>query len=245
MRANLPLLTALCAIATLPLLLPPAQAQAVVPLKEAKLNIEHNFTDKDTGFQGAIDGEGWKELTITGPGGIVLELEAAGKLRQLGMTELFFETVEPDNAKVPIRDTLKRLPEGYYRISGPTVDGGTTSGRAWLSHDIPRGATLLSPPDGASVPDADLAMSWTAVDRTITGEPIRIIAYQLIVEPDRLPHPHMIGKRGGLSMYLPSNVTRMKVPKEFLEPGTKYSWEVLAIEPSGNQTLSSASFSTN
>ena len=46
---------------------PCAYAQTVVPLKEAKLNIEHNFTDEDTGFQGAIDSEGWKELTVTGP----------------------------------------------------------------------------------------------------------------------------------------------------------------------------------
>ena len=41
---------------------PPARAAAgpaaVVPLKEAKLNIEHNATDKDTGFQGFIDSEG-------------------------------------------------------------------------------------------------------------------------------------------------------------------------------------------
>ena len=26
-----------------------------VPLKEAKLNVEHNATDEDTGFQGFID----------------------------------------------------------------------------------------------------------------------------------------------------------------------------------------------
>ncbi len=45
-----------------------AGAQTVVPLKEAKLNIEHNATDHDTGFQGGIDGEGWKSLTSQGPG---------------------------------------------------------------------------------------------------------------------------------------------------------------------------------
>ena len=31
-----------------------ASAQSAIPLKEAKLNIEHNATDHDTGFQGAI-----------------------------------------------------------------------------------------------------------------------------------------------------------------------------------------------
>ena len=38
-------------------------------LEEAKLNIEHNATDKDTGFQGFIDGEGWQRLDVRGPGG--------------------------------------------------------------------------------------------------------------------------------------------------------------------------------
>ena len=33
---------------------------ASIPLKEAKLNIEHNATANDTGFQGFIDSEGWR-----------------------------------------------------------------------------------------------------------------------------------------------------------------------------------------
>lgn len=234
------------ALAMLPLAFPALSfAQTPVPLKEAKLNIEHNFTDRDTGFQGAIDSEGWKDLTVTGPGGVVLKLEASGKLRSLGLTELFFETVEPRNADVPIKDMLSRLPEGEYVISGPTPGGGTTQGTATLTHDIPKGTTLLSPPDGGAVNVTDLNFSWTAVNRTITGKPIRIIAYQLIVERDQPVHRNMIGKRNSLSMYLPPNITNMKVPKEFFQPGVKYVWEVLAIEPSGNQTLSSASFSTN
>src|SRR5688572_30075652 len=68
-----------------------------IPLKEAKLNIEHNATDLDTGFQGAVDSEGWEQLTVQGPDGVVLEFEGRGKLRELGLTELFFETVEPEN----------------------------------------------------------------------------------------------------------------------------------------------------
>ncbi|MDQ3086949.1 MAG: hypothetical protein M3Q67_09170, partial [Actinomycetota bacterium] len=57
------------------------------------------------------------------------------------------------------------------------------------------------------------------------------------------PHPHMIGKLG-LSIYVPRSVTSMAVPNGFLQPNTKYKWEVLAIERSGNQTLSSGSFRT-
>ena len=53
----------------------------------------------------------------------------------------------------------------------------------------------------------------------------------------------MIGKFG-LSMYLPPSVTQIAVPNGFLEDRTAYNWEVLAIERSGNQTLSSGSFET-
>jgi hypothetical protein len=45
-------------------------------------------------------------------------------------------------------------------------------------------------------------------------------------------------------MYLPASVTSIAVPDGFLEPGTAYKWEVLAIEESGNQTLSSGEFQT-
>src|SRR3989304_3436323 len=65
---------------------------SAIPLKEAKLNIEHNATDNDTGFQGAIDSEGWKQLDVRGPDGRVLRLEGRGGVRQFGLTELCFES---------------------------------------------------------------------------------------------------------------------------------------------------------
>jgi hypothetical protein len=102
---------------------------------------------------------------------------------------------------------------------------------------------LLAPGDDAVVPAEDLVMRWAPVTQTITGEGVDIISYQLIIEKDEPPHPHAIGKRG-LSLYLPASVTSLSVPNEFLEPNTHYLWEVLAIEISGNQTLSSSEFTT-
>jgi hypothetical protein len=224
-----------------------AGAAAVVPLKEAKLNIEHNATDKDTGFQGFIDSEGWRRLDVRGPSGQVLTLEARGALAQLGMTELFFESVEPENADVPIDEILAKLPEGNYTIAGPAQENGKnagrTSGTALLTHDIPAGPALVAPKDGATVPIRGLVARWRPVSKTITGEPVTIIAYQLIIEKDAKPHRHMI-ETFGLSMYLPRSVTSIAVPNGFLQSRTAYNWEVLAIERSGNQTLSSGSFRT-
>ena len=225
-----------------------AGGAAVVPLKEAKLNIEHNATDRDTGFQGFVDSEGWRRLDVRNPGSSqVLRFEAGGALARLGLTELFFESVEPENADVPIGEMLAKLPEGNYAIAGPAQENGRSLGRtagvAWLTHDIPAGPTLVSPAEGASVPVHGVTARWKPVSRTITGEPVTIIAYQLIIEKDAEPHRHMIGTLG-LSMYLPPSVTRISVPNGFLEPRTAYNWEVLAIERSGNQTISSGSFRT-
>jgi hypothetical protein len=224
-----------------------AAGPADIPLKDAKLNIEHNATDRDTGFQGFVDSEGWQRLAVTGPDGDVLAFEGLGTLGELGMTELFFETVEPLNADVPITDMLAKLPAGNYEISGPAIENGKsmgeTSGTARLTHKIPRGPKLLAPDEGARVPVRGVVTDWKPVRKTIAGEPVRIIAYQLIIEKDVDPHRHMIGKFG-LSMYLRPSVTRMPVPNRFLERDTAYDWEVLAIERSGNQTLSSGSFKT-
>jgi hypothetical protein len=220
----------------------------IIPLKEAKLNIEHNAKDQDTGFQGSIDSEGWNRITLTGPDGKnVLEFKATGMLGKLGLTELFFETVEPANADVPIVEVLKTLPEGKYMFTGSAIEAGEKKGKtigiAWLTHDIPEGPILLSPAEDAVVSIEDLLVSWSPIDKTIEGSDVDIISYQLIIEKDEIPHPNMIGKRG-LSMYLPASVTQITIPKEFLEPGTDYKWEVLAIEESGNQSLMSSQFST-
>lgn len=224
------------------------EAQTAIPLKEAKLNIEHNAKDKDTGFQGFIDSEGWKRITVTDPNGQrVLDFRGTGSLGQLGLTELFFESVEPENKDVPISELLKTLPEGKYTFRGSAIEVGeemgTTIGTALLTHDIPRGPRLVSPAEDAVVPVDDVLFKWRPVDRNIDGSKTKIIAYQLIVEKDEEPHPHMIGKMG-LSMYLPASVTQIEIPEEFFEPGTDYDWEVLAIEESGNQTLNSSSFTT-
>jgi hypothetical protein len=220
---------------------------ADVPLKDAKLNIEHNATDRDTGFQGFVDSEGWRRLDVQGSAGRMLTFTARGTLGKLGLTELFFETVEPENKDTSIKKMLAKLPEGKYMITGPAQENGEsmgeTSGKAWLTHDIPRGPKLISPATNATVPVSGVVAEWKPVRRTITGKRVKVIAYQLIIEKDVDPHRHMIGKLG-LSMYLPRSVTRIEVPDGFLQPRTAYNWEVLAIERSGNQTLSSGSFRT-
>lgn len=58
----------------------------------------------------------------------------------------------------------------------------------------------------------------------------------MIVERD---HPNRT-----FSADLPAEITRVLVPPQFLEPGTGYKMEVLAIEVNGNQTITESSFRT-
>jgi len=215
-------------------------------LTQAKLLIEHNATDEDTGFQGFADGDPWNELTITGPGGVaIVTVTPAGGLFNFGLTELFFETSEPPNAEVPIDDVLARLPEGTYTFRGVMVDAGETTLTATLTHDIPAGPELVSPEDGASdVDPANTVVSWEPVTTDIDGEPITVVGYQVIVEEDAPPPFPQSFARPVFSVHLPATARSVKVPAEFMEGGTSYKYEVLAIAESGNQTLSSAEFAT-
>ena len=47
-----------------------------------------------------------------------------------------------------------------------------------------------------------------------------------------------------LDVMMPATATSLDIPPGFLRPDTEYEWEALAIEESGNQTLSSSFFST-
>jgi hypothetical protein len=46
------------------------------------------------------------------------------------------------------------------------------------------------------------------------------------------------------SVDLPATVTAVTVPAEFLEPGTGYKFEVLAVAKNRNQTITESTFST-
>jgi hypothetical protein len=215
-------------------------------LKAAKLLIEHNATDEDTGFQGFADGDPWNSLTITGPDGEdILTVTPEGNLNGFGLTELFFETSEPENAEVPIETVLARLDEGQYTYSGEIVDGDEGEITTTFAHAIPQGPELRSPADGAAQVDhTDVTVSWEPVTTDIAGSDLTIVGYQVIVEEDADPLYPQGFAQPVFSVYLPATATSVVVPPEFMQDDVCYKYEVLAIEASGNQTLSSAAFST-
>ncbi|MGH9112920.1 MAG: hypothetical protein ACRDZN_11590, partial [Acidimicrobiales bacterium] len=70
---------------------------------------------------------------------------------------------------------------------------------------------------------------------TVTGEPVTISGYEVIITKELEDDPHGFS-RPTYDVHVPPTQHRLSVPKEFLEAGTVYELEVLALERSGNQT---------
>ena len=60
------------------------------------LFIETNATDRDAGLQLKLDAENWKSLRIRDPRGrLLIDFQTRGRLRPVGLSELFLEASEP------------------------------------------------------------------------------------------------------------------------------------------------------
>jgi hypothetical protein len=76
-----------------------------------------------------VRGRGGARADLRGPGHTRQARADRGTLAKLGLTELFFESVEPANADVPIDEVLAKLPEGKYTIAGLAMENGGSAGR--------------------------------------------------------------------------------------------------------------------
>jgi len=223
----------------------PEEADHEFVLTQAKLLIEHNSTDRDTGFQGFVDGDPWNQLEID-PDAPIVVVNAEGALLDFGLTELFFETEEPENAEVPIPSVLSRLPEGSHTMTGAMVGAASSSLTATFTHTIPAGPVIVAPASGATdIEPGAAVVSWERVTSTVDGSSdIEIVGYEVIVELEAEPAYPQTFAQPVLDVHVPASVTSLTVPEAFLEASARYSLEVLAIEQSGNQTLTQLFFET-
>ncbi len=197
----------------------------------ARIYIEYNFSANDLGFHVFLDGEDWKTLKLVNPAGVtILDLTGKGPYAGLGLTELFFEGAEPSLDEFPLDQLLALFPEGQYKFSGLTVDGTRISSTAMLSHAVPDGPVVSS-----EVNDDTVVIRWEAVTDPPGGFPdrnIQIVGYQILVDP--------------FQVTLPASSREVTLPREFVEslkPG-EHPFEVLAIDASGNQTITEGTFVT-
>ncbi len=219
------------------------QGGSEVSFSRTKILIEFNATAEDVGVQVLLDGEPWENVAIFGPDDRkILDVVGQSSLRTQGLTELFFESSEPSLEEVSLDEFFERFPEGEYEFEGETVDGIALAGTAMLSHDIPSGPEILAPVSHTESPPVvnplTMLIQWEPVTESIDGERVEIIAYEVIVE--------QVDPRRIFDIVLPASVTSLVVPPEFfVQRNTEHKFEVLAIEESGNQTITEGSFVTS
>lgn len=208
--------------------------------EDSRIYIEYNSTDNDLGFHVLLDGEDWQTLRIYNPDGKeIFRVVGRRAYQVLGLTELFFEGAEPGLADVPLDELLGQFPEGEYEFAGITVDGEEIEGEGTLSHAVPAGPDV-SDSDDVVVPGNPFVIRWSHVTQKATDpeggvfpdRPIDVEAYQVIVHSFRVTLP---ATGGPMSLAL---------PQEFVDSleGGEHEFEVLAIDASGNQTITSDSF---
>ena len=205
------------------------------PFKEARIYIEYNSSANDLGFHVSLDAEDWESLRIVRPDGTtIFEVAGKGGYAGLGLTELFFEGAEPALDEFPLADLLARFPEGKYKFIGVTVGGGRLFSTATLSHAVPDGPSVSAEVNGDTI-----VIRWDPVTgpaEIIPDENVVIVGYQILA-----------GLHDPFQLTLPASSTEVTLPREFVEslaPGV-HPFEVLAIEASGNQTLTEGTFETH
>jgi hypothetical protein len=191
------------------------------PFEEAEVFFEFNTSANDMGFQLFLDAEGWNRLRVSDPGrNNLLQIAANGNLSDLGITELRFESAEPEPDKV-----LGLFPAGEYTFRGKTVEGDNLLSRVTLSHEfLP--AFTFTPSNGQVVDPNNTVVQWNIAD----AEQVEVI-----IENDELESVFDVTLSG---------VSSLNVPPQFLVPGKEFKIELLAIAENGNRTIVESTFRT-
>ena len=197
------------------------EAVARTPFADAQLFLEFNSTDNDLGLQLFLDADGWKRVRVLDPRrNDLLLFAASGRLARLGITELRFESEEPEPDEV-----FALFPPGEYRFRGWTVEGEALGSNVRLSHDLPPAPTFT--PSGGEVVDRnDVVVEWNAPG----AEQVEII-----IESDEVDEVLDVTLSG-------PNRRRLRIPPQFLRPGVEYKLEILSIAANGNRTLAESTF---
>ena len=226
-------------------------AGETVEIAHANLIIEYHYTAGDMGVHGLFDDHGWLELCVYDPNGVqVLAVKPQSVLKGLTMAGIFFESREPHLDEFTYEDLKAKFPEGQYEVRGRNFDGTYLTGYATFTHNVPAAPTVVSPAlteeenaGDVVVPIEGLVIEWKDVTATIEGESLAITGYEVIVTKVEHDDPHGFSQPI-FDVHVPPDRNSLSVPVEFLEPGTVYELEVLALETSGNQTITSGFFTT-
>ncbi len=220
------------------------------PINHANLFIEDNAGDGDIGVHGYFDDHGWSELCVFDPAGdMILHVRPEGRMGELGIAGVFFESREPEYADWDYAALKAAWPEGNYALRALGSDGELLTGAALFTTVLPAMPQIVSPktvpePEDVPlpvVPVADLTVEWQPVTTSQDGRPIVIRAYQVWVNKEN--HEDANGfSRPNFDVHVGANTTSFVIPAAFFDPASIYEVEVVAIEETGNQTIGGASY---
>ena len=230
--------------------------------EEAFLFFELNNTDGDLGIHAKIDGDPYKRLKIICEKKL-LDLKVKRSLRKQGLTELFFESAEPDFEEMSPEEFFERFPAGDCVIKGTTLDGEKVETETTLTHLMPappittvNGVAAAEDCDVVPLPKVSggsaITIRWDLVTLShadadseeglgSSGE-LKVINYEVVVEIDEEPFH--------VSIILPPDATSFVVPPEMValmgvmggDFGDVLKFEVLVREDSYNQTAVESCF---
>jgi hypothetical protein len=214
------------------------QGPETEPFEQAELFFELNDTDGDLGLHAEIDGDTWTSLEVEGSGNL-LRIVTKGTLRTQGLTQVAFESAEPDFEELDPEDFFSRFREGEYDIEASAPEGGGFKSKVFLSH-------VMAAPPVATVSGLPTAENCDALDLPVIVGPVLIDW-----EPVTQSHPE-IGKAGAvtiaryqffleqgetkLSLDLPPTVTEFEIPTSLTDAGGVFKFEIIARTSTGNNT---------
>ena len=172
--------------------------------------------------------------------GNLLRIVTKGTLRTQGLTQLAFESAEPDFEELDPKDFFSALSGGRVRHRGERARREARfKSKVFLSH------VMAAPPD-ATVSGLPTAENCDAADLPVVVGPVLIDW-----EPVTQSHPD-IGKAGSvtisryqffleqgaikLSLDLPPTVTEFEIPTSITDLGGVFKFEIIARTSTGNNT---------
>ena len=224
----------------------------MVEMATTYLYVEYQSTDGDLGVHGSFDDHGWSELCVYAPNGdLILHTHPQAQLGDLTMAGIFFESREPLLEEFGFDELIAGFPEGEYAVRALSYDDTILTGAAWFTHAIPAPPVITAPDyteddesaEAFTVSVDGFVVEWEPVTETVFGDAADIAGYEIIITNEDYEADH--GYNTPIyDVHVGADRTSLTVPAEFLDTDTLYEIELIALDYSGNQTITVGFFTT-
>jgi hypothetical protein len=217
-----------------------APAIEALELDETELFFELNDTDGDLGIHASIDGGPYTKLEIEDSRGrTIFKVQARGRLKQQGLTQLFLESAEPSFDELAPEEFFRRFPEGTYEIEA-------RRGKEEFEAEVELSHVMAAPASNITINGVPAAEDCDADPLPSVSEPI-IIAWDPVTEshpeigepgPVEIDRYQFFVEQGDVkfAVDLPPTATDFEVPPEILALGGLFKFEIIARTAELNNT---------